>query len=77
MVYVRLYTKSYIAYSTITLVMLQVTDTPGLLKRPLSERNAMERLTLACLNHLPSSILFVLDLTAQCGTSVEDQLAIR
>ncbi|DBA67859.1 TPA: hypothetical protein ACH3X2_014202 [Trebouxia sp. C0005] len=55
----------------------QVTDTPGLLKRPLSERNAMERLTLACLNHLPSSILFVLDLTAQCGTSVEDQLAIR
>lgn len=55
----------------------QVTDTPGLLKRPLSERNAMERLTLACLNHLPSSILFVLDLTAQCGTSVQDQLAIR
>ncbi len=37
----------------------------------------MERLTLACLNHLPSSILFVLDLTAQCGTSVQDQLAIR
>lgn len=37
----------------------------------------MERLTLACLNHLPSSILFVLDLTAQCGTSVQDQLTIR
>lgn len=55
----------------------QVTDTPGLLNRPLEERNAMERLTLACLTHLPSSILFVLDLTAQCGTSVQDQLAIR
>ena len=37
----------------------------------------MERLTLACLSHLPSSVLFVLDLTAQCGTSVQDQLAIR
>ncbi|KAL3155805.1 hypothetical protein ABBQ32_012817 [Trebouxia sp. C0010 RCD-2024] len=55
----------------------QVTDTPGLLERPLSERNAMERLTLACLSHLPSAVLFVLDLTAQCGTSVQDQLAIR
>ena len=56
---------------------VQVTDTPGLLARPLSERNAMERLTLACLNHLPSAVLFVLDLTAQCGTSVQDQLSIR
>lgn len=56
---------------------LQVTDTPGLLNRPLAERNAMERLTLACLQHLPSTVLFVLDLTAQCGTSVADQLAIR
>ena len=56
---------------------MQVTDTPGLLQRPLSERNAMERLTLACLHHLPSAVLFVLDLTAQCGTSVADQLAIR
>ena len=54
-----------------------MTDTPGLLERPLSERNAMERLTLACLNHLPSAVLFVLDLTAQCGTSVQDQLTIR
>ena len=37
----------------------------------------MERLTLACLQHLPSTVLFVLDLTAHCGTSVADQLAIR
>ena len=37
----------------------------------------MERLTLACLSHLPSAVLFVLDLTAQCGTSVQDQLLIR
>jgi len=47
-----------------------VTDTPGLLARADAERNAMERLTLACLAHLPTRVLFVLDLTAECGTSV-------
>lgn len=47
-----------------------MTDTPGLLARADAERNAMERLTLACLAHLPTRVLFVLDLTAECGTSV-------
>ena len=55
----------------------QVTDTPGLLNRSNAERNVMENLTLACLEHLPCTVVFVTDLTAQCGTSVADQLAIR
>ena len=37
----------------------------------------MERLTLACLQHLPTAVLFVADLTGQCGTSVTDQWRIR
>ena len=56
---------------------LQVTDTPGLLNRAEDDRNAMERLTLACMAHLPSSVLFVMDLTGQCGTSVAAQWDIR
>ncbi|KAG1665231.1 hypothetical protein FOA52_011419 [Chlamydomonas sp. UWO 241] len=55
----------------------QVTDTPGLLNRPDEERNKMELLTLATLQHLPTTVLFVVDLTEECGTSVEDQWAIR
>lgn len=55
----------------------QVTDTPGLLDRPEGERNAMERLTLAALEHLPTAVLFVVDLTGECGTSVRDQWRIR
>eukprot|EP00884_Botryococcus_braunii_P021816 jgi/Botrbrau1/8318/Bobra.0081s0007.1 len=55
----------------------QVTDTPGLLNRPEDERNAMEELTLACLEHLPTSVLFVMDPTGDCGTSLADQWAIR
>ena len=56
---------------------LQVTDTPGLLNRAEEDRNAMERLTLACMAHLPTSVLFVIDLTGQCGTSVAAQWDIR
>ncbi len=37
----------------------------------------MERLTLACLQHLPTAVLFVADLTGQCGTSAADQWRIR
>lgn len=52
-------------------------DTPGLLNRPEEDRNAMERLTLACLQHLPTAVLFVADLTGECGTTVASQWAIR
>lgn len=55
----------------------QVTDTPGLLNREDGDRNAMERLTLASLQHLPTAVLFVADLTGECGTSVADQWRIR
>lgn len=55
----------------------QVTDTPGLLNRLEESRNAMEKLTLASLQHLPTATLFVADLTGECGTTVTDQWAIR
>jgi len=55
----------------------QVTDTPGLLCRPEEDRNAMEKLTLASLKHLPTSVLFVMDLTGECGTSLLHQWKIR
>ncbi|CAM6105566.1 unnamed protein product [Calypogeia fissa] len=54
----------------------QVTDTPGLLERPDEERNNMEQLTLAALSHLPTSILYVHDLTGECGSSAAKQFQI-
>ncbi|KAG0450243.1 hypothetical protein HPP92_026883, partial [Vanilla planifolia] len=51
----------------------QVTDTPGLLKRHDDDRNNLEKLTLAVLAHLPNAILYVHDLTGECGTSPADQ----
>lgn len=55
----------------------QVTDTPGLLNRHDDNRNSMERLTLATLQHLPTSVIFVIDLTEDCGTTLSDQWEIR
>ncbi|KAA3454985.1 nucleolar GTP-binding protein 1-like isoform X1 [Gossypium australe] len=54
----------------------QVTDTPGLLKRCDEDRNNLEKLTLAVLSHLPTAILYVHDLSGQCGMSPSDQFII-
>ncbi|XP_050236902.1 uncharacterized protein LOC126686728 isoform X2 [Mercurialis annua] len=54
----------------------QVTDTPGLLQRSDEDRNNLEKLTLAVLTHLPTAVLYVHDLTGECGTSVSDQFVI-
>ena len=37
----------------------------------------MERLTIACLEHLPTAVLFVVDLTGEAGTSLRNQLLIQ
>ncbi|XP_059633784.1 uncharacterized protein LOC132276393 isoform X2 [Cornus florida] len=54
----------------------EVTDTPGLLKRHDEDRNNLEKLTLAVLSHLPTAILYVHDLSGECGTSPSDQFII-
>ena len=57
----------------------QVMDTPGVLNRPDGERNEMEALTLASMQHLPTAVMFVLDLTGHSGalSSIENQIQIR
>jgi len=54
----------------------QVVDTPGLLDRPLSERNEIERQTVAALGHLPGVVLFILDPSEHCGYPLESQLRL-
>jgi len=54
----------------------QVVDTPGLLDRPLSERNDIELQAIAALHHLQGVILYILDPCEHCGFSLEDQLSL-
>ena len=57
----------------------QVMDTPGVLHRAEAERNPMEGLTLAAVEHLPSAVVFVMDLSGTCGQQSAPalQLAVR
>lgn len=60
--------------------LCQVMDSPGLLLRADEERNEMESLTMAALQHLPTAVIYVLDLTGEAGdkfSSVSDQLQLR
>jgi nucleolar GTP-binding protein len=58
--------------------LCQVMDSPGLLVRPDMERNEMEELTLAAMKHLPTAVMYVMDLSGAAGdkcSSVQDQFA--
>jgi nucleolar GTP-binding protein len=61
--------------------LCQIMDSPGLLRRDEGEkRNEMEQLTLAAMSHLPTAVMFVMDLSGGAGdkcSSVEDQLILR
>ncbi|KAI3462113.1 hypothetical protein Pfo_018776 [Paulownia fortunei] len=61
---------------TLSYQNFQVTDTPGLLRRHDEDRNNLEKLTLAVLSHLPTAVLYVHDLSGECGTSPSDQFII-
>lgn len=54
----------------------QVVDTPGLLDRPLEERNEIERQTVAALSHLQGVVLFILDPSEHCGYPIDSQLSL-
>lgn len=51
----------------------QLIDTPGLLDRPLQDRNPIEQQAIAALKHLADVILFISDPTETCGYSNETQ----
>ena len=60
--------------------LCQVMDSPGLLVRPDEDRNEMEALTLAAMQHLPTAVMYVMDLSGGAGdkcSSIEDQLKLR
>ena len=54
----------------------QVVDTPGLLDRPMDERNEIERQTMAALSHLQGVVLYILDPSEHCGYPISSQLSL-
>jgi nucleolar GTP-binding protein len=62
-----------IGHTTINLHKIQVMDTPGLLDRPLDERNPIELQAIAALEHLEGIFVFIFDPSETCGYDNESQ----
>jgi nucleolar GTP-binding protein len=54
-------------------VRYQVIDTPGLLDRPLEERNEIELQAISALKHVGRAMLYILDPSETCGYTLEKQ----
>ena len=68
-------TKSiYVGHMDYQYSRWQVIDTPGILDRPLEEMNTIELQAVTALTHTASSILFFVDISEQCGMTIENQL---
>ncbi|RLF40418.1 MAG: GTPase, partial [Thermoplasmata archaeon] len=52
---------------------IQIIDTPGLLDKPLLERNPIERQAIAALKYLADLIIFLIDPTETCGYPLSNQ----
>jgi nucleolar GTP-binding protein len=53
----------------------QVIDTPGVLDHPLEEMNTIEMQSITALAHLRSAVLYFMDLSEQCGYTIEAQVS--
>ncbi len=58
-------------------VRYQLIDTPGLLDRPVDERNEIEEQAVSALTHLADAVLVLVDPSETCGYPLAAQLELR
>jgi len=70
-------TKSlYVGHTDYKYLRWQVIDTPGILDHPLEERNVIEMQAITALAHLRACVLYFMDISEQCGHSLEEQVKL-
>jgi len=70
-------TKSlFVGHTDYQYTRWQVIDTPGILDHPLEDRNTIEMQSITALAHLRATVLFLIDVSEQCGFSLEQQLSL-
>ncbi|PRW33236.1 nucleolar GTP-binding isoform A [Chlorella sorokiniana] len=70
-------TKSlYVGHTDYKYLRWQVIDTPGILDRPLEERNTIEMQSITALAHLRAAVLYVIDISEQCGFTIKQQATL-
>jgi nucleolar GTP-binding protein len=68
-------TKSlHVGHTDYQYLTWQVIDTPGILDGPLEERNIKEMQSITALAHLKACILYFIDISEECGYSIEQQV---
>lgn len=68
-------TKSlYVGHTDYKYLRWQVIDTPGILDHSLEERNVIEMQAITALAHLRACVLYVMDISEQCGHSLDEQV---
>lgn len=70
-------TKSlYVGHFDYKYLRFQAIDTPGILDRPTDEMNNIEMQSIYAIAHLRSCVLYFMDLSEQCGFSIEAQVKL-
>lgn len=70
-------TKSlYVGHTDYKYLRWQVIDTPGILDHALEERNVIEMQAVTALAHLRACVLYVMDLSEQCGHTLDEQVKL-
>lgn len=70
-------TKSlYVGHTDYKYLRWQVIDTPGILDHPLEERNVIEMQAVTALAHLRAAVLYFLDVSEECGYSLQEQISL-
>ena len=55
---------------------VQIVDTPGILDRPMTERNAIELQAITALKYLANVIIFMIDPSEACGWTFDQQVTL-
>lgn len=70
-------TKSlYVGHFDYKYLRFQAIDTPGILDRPTEEMNNIEMQSIYAIAHLRSTVLYFMDLSEQCGFTIEAQVKL-
>lgn len=70
-------TKSlFVGHTDYDFIPWQVIDTPGLLDRPIEERNIVEMQAITALAHINACILYFIDISEKCGYTIPQQIKL-
>ncbi len=66
----------YVGHTDYNTVRWQVIDSPGILDKPLDQRNTIEMQSVTALAHLKACIMFFIDISEECGYSLDNQISL-